>query len=174
MGGSMYGYMHFYLGMTMMQVMSFMLGRFTKWQILVPFPTRLARPQETSKRFIEEKNLFPAQESNFGISVQSIASPLCFTSWTLYRGGKSLGTHRTGVSVTLTADMKTMSKWKLLLIPSSRWMCHEWPWSWPQVLLVSNVIWYASRTMAWQLHALRSPKCHWRMTSGLSTSCTIR
>jgi hypothetical protein len=134
----------------------------------------LARPQESSKRFRAEKNLFPAQEWNLDISVQSIASLLCFTSGTLYRGGKNLGTHRTGVSVTSTADLKTMAKWKLLLDPSSRWMCHEWPWSWPQFLLVSNVIWYASRRMAWQLHAFRSPKCHWRMTSGLLTSCTIR
>jgi len=45
----------------------------------------------------------------------------------------------------------------------SKWMCHDWPWYWPQVLLVGNVIWYASRKMVWQLHALWSPKCHWRM-----------
>jgi hypothetical protein len=88
MGGSKYGYMHFYLGMTMMQVMSFMLQSLYK-KTNMPFPRSLARPQECSKRFREEKKLFPAQESNLGISVQSIASPLCFTSGTLYRGGKA-------------------------------------------------------------------------------------
>jgi hypothetical protein len=105
----MYGYMHFYLGMTMMQAMSFMLRSLYK-KTNIPFPRSLAGPQESSKRFRKEENVFPAQESNLGISVQSIAPQLCFTSGTLYRGGKSLGTHRTGGSVAPTADLKTMAK----------------------------------------------------------------
>jgi len=92
-----------------MQVVSFMLRSLYK-KTNIPVPRSLAGPQESSKRFREEENLFPAQESNLGISVQSMASPLCFTSGTLYRGGKSLGTHRTGGSVAPTADLKATAK----------------------------------------------------------------
>lgn len=105
----MYGYMHFYLGMTMMQVMIFMMWSLYKKKN-ISFPRRLAGSQESYKRFREEKKVFPTQESNLGISVQSSASSLCFTSGTLYRGGKSLGTHRTGGSVGSTADLKAMAK----------------------------------------------------------------
>jgi len=109
MAESMYGYMHFYLGMKMMQFMSFMLrSLFKKTNMLLH--RRLAGPQESSKCFREEKNIFPAPESNLGISVQSIVSPLTFTSGTIYRGGKSLGTHGTGGSGGPTADLKAMAK----------------------------------------------------------------
>jgi hypothetical protein len=62
------------------------------------------------KFFREKKNLFLVQESNLGISVQSIALPLSFTSGTLYRVEESLGTHGTGGSVGPTAYLKAMAK----------------------------------------------------------------
>ena len=95
--------------MTVMQVTSFMLRSFYEKKN-IPFPTRLAGPQESSKLFREEKKVFHAQESKLYISVQSIASPLCFKSGTLYHGGKSLDPHRTGGSVGPTADLKAMAK----------------------------------------------------------------
>jgi len=58
MGESMYGYMHFYLGMTMMQVMSFMLRSLYKKKNIL-FPRRLVGPQESYKRFSEEKKFSP-------------------------------------------------------------------------------------------------------------------
>jgi hypothetical protein len=81
-GGKLQGYRHLYLGITMKQLWASGYGRLT------PFPRRFGGPQESSKRFTEEKNIFPTQESNLVISVQSIASPQRFASGTVYCGGQ--------------------------------------------------------------------------------------